>query len=109
MKDWPTTGEAGFSVRPYAADESVDDALVHLHLALIALSDFPGGLQKYARERLHDVGLVHDGHFPAPVPDRVIEGELGDPPGTRASIDPGTDGYRVRVPVDGNIANKLFL
>jgi hypothetical protein len=59
----------------------------HPHLAFVTLRDLPRRFQEDAGQRLQDVRLVDDGDLLALVPNRILEGELSDLPGTRARVD----------------------
>ena len=56
----------------------IDDALIHLHAALVLPRDFPPGFQEEAGQCLQDVGLVNDGDLLAAVAKRVLEREPYD-------------------------------
>ena len=65
----------------------VDDAVLEGDPALVLGGDRPATLQEQAVRELHDVGLVDGRDLAPPVGDRVLEGEAGDPLGSR----PGDD------------------
>jgi hypothetical protein len=72
-----------------------------LDLALVGLLvHLLGGFLEDAGQRLHDVGLVHDGDLLAPGGNGVLEGEVQDVPAARAGVDAGGHGHGVRVVVD---------
>ena len=56
----------------------VDDAVLEVDVG-VALGDLAADGQEEPVGVLHDVGLVHQRHLPAPVLAGVVEGELDDP------------------------------
>ena len=76
---------------------TVSSAKRPLYLALV---QFQPGFQKNPRERLHDVGLVHDRHFLASGRHGVLEREFQQAPAALAGVDAGGHGDRVRIVVD---------
>ena len=80
----------------------IDDSLVHLDPAGVSLADLSRRLQKDTRQRLHDVGLVDDGHLLSAVFQRVVEGKLSNAAAAMSGVHAGTDRDGVRVVADGD-------
>ena len=82
----------------------VDDHGLELELALVLLGvELLGRLQEDARERLHDVRLVHHRHLLAALRDGGLEGVVEDAVAALAGVDAGGHGHGVRVAVDAHV------